>query len=127
LDLISGLEKSGRNVTCDNFFTSISLARELPKRQMTLLGTIRKNKGELPTKLTETRDRQENTSIFAFQDSATLVSYCPKKGRVVVLLSTEHDTAEVDNSNPEWFLIIMRRKPEWTQWTRWSERTQARE
>jgi len=32
LDLISGLEKSGRNVTCDNFFTSISLAREPAKR-----------------------------------------------------------------------------------------------
>jgi len=74
------------------------LARELAKRQRTLLGTIRKNKGKLPTKLTETRGRQENTSIFAFQDCATLVSYCSKKGRVVVLISTEHDTAEVDNS-----------------------------
>jgi len=41
LDLVSGLEKSRRNVTCDNFFTSISLARELAKRQMTVLGTIR--------------------------------------------------------------------------------------
>jgi len=111
-------------------FTSISLDQELANRQMTVFGTIRENKGELPTKLTETRGRQENTSDFAFQDMATLVSYCPKKGRVVVLLNTEHDTAEVDNSkkpNPEWFLIIMRRKPEWTQWTRWSERTQARE
>ena len=97
LDLVTGLEKSGRNVTCDNFFTSISLARELAKRQMTVFGTIRKNKGELPTKLTETKSRQENTSIFAFQDSATLVSYCPKKGRVVVLLSTEHDTAKINN------------------------------
>jgi len=65
---------------------------------MTLFGTIRKNKAELPTKLTETRGRQENTSIFTCQDSATLVSYCPKKGRVVVLLSTEKDTTEVDNS-----------------------------
>jgi len=65
---------------------------------MTLFGTIRKNKGELLTKLTKTRDRQENTSVFTFQDNATLVSYCCKKGRVVVLLITEHDTAEVDNS-----------------------------
>jgi len=65
---------------------------------MTLLGTIRKNKKKIPTKLTERKGRPENIFIFAFQDSATLVSYCPKKGRVVVLLSTEHDTAEVDNS-----------------------------
>jgi len=60
LDLISGLEKSGRNVTCDNFFTSVSLAREFAKRQMTVLGTIRKNKGELPTKLTETRQTEKH-------------------------------------------------------------------
>jgi len=38
------------------------------------------NKGELPTKLMETRGSQENTSIFAFQDSATLVSYCVQNG-----------------------------------------------
>ena len=98
LDLVSGLKKSEKNVTCNNFLTSISLARELTKRQMTLFGTIRKNKRKLPTKLAETRGRQENTSIFTFQDNATLVSYCCKKGRVVVLLITEHDTAEVDNS-----------------------------
>ena len=130
LDLVSGLEKSGRNVTCDNFFTSISLARELAKRQMTVLGTIRKNKGELPTKLTNTRGRQENTSIFAFQNSATLVSYCLKKGRVVVLLSTEHDTAEVDNSEkakPRMVLDYNASKAGVDTMTRWSERTQAKE
>jgi len=74
------------------------LARELAKRQMTVFETIRKNKRELPTKMTETRGTQENTFIFAFQDSATLVSYCPKKGRVFVLLCSEDDTAEVNNS-----------------------------
>ena len=73
------------------------MAQELAKRQITVFGTIRKDKRKLPTKLTETKDRQENTSNFAFYDSDTLVSYCPKKGRVVVMLSTEHDTAEDDN------------------------------
>ena len=66
---------------------------------MTVLKSIRKNKGEIPAKLTETKGRQENTSIFAFQDSGTFVSYCPKKGRIVVLLSTANSvTAEDDNS-----------------------------
>jgi len=53
-------------------FTSISLAQKLAKRQMTVLGTINKNKKQLPTKLTETRNRKENISIFAFQDSPHL-------------------------------------------------------
>jgi len=65
-----------------------------------------KNKGELPTKLKETRGKQKNISVFAFQDSATLVFYCPKKSRVVVLLSTEHDTAEVDNSEKAKLTIV---------------------
>ena len=29
LDLVEDIEKSGRNITCDNFFTNLSLARKL--------------------------------------------------------------------------------------------------
>jgi len=35
------------------------------------------------------------------------------------MLTTEHDTAQVETQkkpNPELFLVIMRWKPEWTQW-----------
>lgn len=96
LDMIRGLGNSGRNVTCDNFFTSLGLARELERKQLTLLGTIRANKVELPLELTQVRGRVPFSSIFAFQPSATLVSYCPKKGKVVLLLSTMHNSIEVE-------------------------------
>ena len=43
-DLVKEIEHSGRNITCDNFFTSIPLARDLLKKKLTLVGTIRKNK-----------------------------------------------------------------------------------
>ena len=44
LDLLEGTDVAGRNVTCDNFFfTSLSLARKLLKKKVTLVGTIKKN------------------------------------------------------------------------------------
>lgn len=101
MDLICGLEKSGRNVTTDNFFTSLSLARKLKSMNMTILGTIRKNKGELPKELVATRKREKFSSIFTFQDQETLVSYCPKKGKVVLLLSTMHFQPEVNEETDD--------------------------
>ena len=41
-------EPRGQNVTCDNFFTSYMLGQALLKRNITMLGTMRRNKTELP-------------------------------------------------------------------------------
>ncbi|KAL1232359.1 PiggyBac transposable element-derived protein [Trichinella spiralis] len=45
LDMVKGLK--GHNVTCDNFFTSYALGVELKKKNLTLVGTVKKNKPEL--------------------------------------------------------------------------------
>ena len=42
LELLEGIDAVGRNVTCDNLFTSLSLARKLLAKKVTLVGTIRK-------------------------------------------------------------------------------------
>ena len=34
LDLLEGIDATGRNVTCDNFFTSLSLARKLLAKKL---------------------------------------------------------------------------------------------
>ncbi len=88
IDLTEGLQ--GRTVVCDNFFTSFSLAEELWQRKMTLVGTIRKNKPELPPILLQVRQRAVHTSLFAFHQIADLVSYIPKARKNVILLSTRH-------------------------------------
>ncbi|XP_035854995.1 uncharacterized protein LOC118494664 [Sander lucioperca] len=80
MDLTKGL-RGPRNVTCDNFFTSYELARLLLiERHLTMVGTVRKNKPELPSQ----------SSKFAFTPTVTLVSYVPKRNKNVVLLSTLH-------------------------------------
>ncbi|XP_032364125.1 LOW QUALITY PROTEIN: piggyBac transposable element-derived protein 4-like [Etheostoma spectabile] len=95
LDVTEGL-RGPRNVTCDNFFTSYALAQQLlSERRLTVVGTMRKNKPELPGALLATKGRAVFSSKFAFTPVATLVSYVPKKHRNVVLLSTLHGDAGV--------------------------------
>ncbi|XP_032364545.1 piggyBac transposable element-derived protein 4 [Etheostoma spectabile] len=94
LDVTEGL-RGPRNVTCDNFFTSYALAqRLLAERRLTVVGTMRKNKPELPGALLATKDRAVFSSKFAFTPIAALVSYVPKRHRNVVLLSTLHSGDE---------------------------------
>ncbi|XP_019135160.2 piggyBac transposable element-derived protein 4-like [Larimichthys crocea] len=89
LEMTEGLE--GHTVTVDNFFTSFPLAEELHKWKMTLVGTLRKNKPELPPQLLQTRLRP-----VVFSRTQTAVSYIPKKGKNVVLLSTKHRDPAVE-------------------------------
>ena len=65
-DLVKEIEHSGKNITCDNFFTSIPLARDLMKKKLTLVGTIRKNKPELPPQFTVAKSRNITSTIFGF-------------------------------------------------------------
>lgn len=66
---------------------------------MTLLGTIRKNKRELPQEFANPpRSRSPLSSIFAFQKNVTLVSYIPKKGKNVLLVSGIHYEDEIDDN-----------------------------
>nr|XP_024661509.1 piggyBac transposable element-derived protein 4-like [Maylandia zebra] len=92
LELTEGLQ--GHSVTCDNFFTSFPLSEELLRRKNTLVGTIRKNKPELPPQLLQTRGRGV-FSVFAFTTTHTAVSYVPRCGRNVLLLSSKHRTPGV--------------------------------
>ena len=67
LDMTAGLK--GHNITCDNFFTSHGLGQELLKRKLTMVGTVRKNKPQLPPALVSTRGRNALSSKFAFTDT----------------------------------------------------------
>ena len=107
LRLIQPITGTGRNVTTDNWYTSIPLASSLlTDHRLTTVGTVRKNRKELPPQFTATRGREQYSSLFGFTKDMTLVSYIPKKGKVVNILSTMHhdnkiDVATKDKLKPE--------------------------
>jgi hypothetical protein len=47
--LVSPIENSYKNVTTDNWYTNISLLHYLLEKKTTLLGTMKKNKREIPS------------------------------------------------------------------------------
>ncbi|XP_029917511.1 piggyBac transposable element-derived protein 4-like [Myripristis murdjan] len=103
LDVTRGLG-GGRNVTCNNFFTSYELAERLLARDLTVVGMLHKNRPELPAWPVHHR-HEAFSSEFAFTPSVTLVSYVPKRNQSMLLLSTAHGDAAVAVDRPD-------RKPE---------------
>jgi len=88
-------------LTCDNFFTDVELAVDLLGVNLTMVGTLRKNKRDIPRALLPNRAKALETSMFCFDNQLALVSYVPKPNRAVILLSSmHHDSAIVaDNKN----------------------------
>lgn len=107
MSLISKYYNTGRNLTIDNFFTSVELALQLLQKKITVLGTIRKNKRDVPKPFVVKELLDENnepikvnnrkqyrpaqSSMFGFSDRMALVSYVPKPNKQVLLLSTQHN------------------------------------
>ncbi|KAL7388235.1 hypothetical protein ABVT39_009596 [Epinephelus coioides] len=104
-EMTRGLQ--GITVTCDNFFTSYALGQELLRRKIALIGTIRKNKPELPPNLLRIKGRAALSSVFAFTKNTTAVSYVPKRGKNVILISTRHREATVTEGPKKKPEIIM--------------------
>ena len=98
---------TGRTITTDNYFTSAELAEDFLGVQTTLVGTIRRNKKEIPRELQPNTQRPEQSSIFCFDRQLTLVSYVPKKSHAVILLSSlHHDQTIVDDEKKKPEIIL---------------------
>ena len=77
---------SGRNITIDNWFTSCELVHKmLNDHRRTVVGTLRKNKREIPATFISGRGRDKYTSLFGFQEKCTLLSYVPKMNSIKLL------------------------------------------
>lgn len=90
LKLAEPIEKTGRGITTDSYFTSIPLADKLWDKKLTLVGTMNKNKTAIPHQFQANRNRPIQDCNFGFNREKTLISFVPRKNKVVHLLSTEH-------------------------------------
>jgi hypothetical protein len=106
LELLKPLYGSSRNVTMDNFFTSVPLAKELQAKNLTLIGTLRKNKPEIPIEFQSNKNREVGSSMFGFQDGLTIVSFVPKYNKAVLLLTSKHNDSQVDNQTGKPIVIL---------------------
>lgn len=89
---------TNRNITMDNWFTSVPLAKGLVKElyKLTLVGTLRANKREIPVEFQNERTRRTGTAMFCYDNELTLLSYKAKPQKVVFLLSTCHEEGTIN-------------------------------
>lgn len=102
LRLVDPVAGSGRNLTIDNWFNSYPIIKKLKQdKNITVVGTLKKNKPQIPTEFLPKKSRKEHSSLFGFQEDVTLVSYVPKKNKAVLLFSSMHHDDEIDPDSGE--------------------------
>lgn len=90
------LFQTNRNITADNWFSSVELARTLKANGLTYVGTMKKNKREIPDNFLPNRKRQVGDTIYGFTEDLTLISYAGKKRKATILISSMHHNREDD-------------------------------
>ena len=99
-----------RNITCDNWFSSYSLFEMMKKEyNLSLIGTIKKNKREIPAQFKSVSKDTPNIR-FCYFNKQTLLSYNPKKKEIVLVLSSIHQTGKVDEESGKPEMIVFYNK-----------------
>ncbi|XP_050520588.1 piggyBac transposable element-derived protein 4-like [Daktulosphaira vitifoliae] len=93
--LSQNIQHSNRNITMDNYYTSIPLADNLIKNGLTMIGTLKANKREIPPQFV-TKSREIGSCLYGFQYDKILASIQTKRKKCVLLLSTMHDCEGID-------------------------------
>ena len=90
--VVMRLTEGVRNITCDNFFTSLPLALKLQKEKISIVGTIRKNRREIAKKMTDAIKGNLHCSQFYWHKNNDMlfVKYQAKAKKTVCLLSSMH-------------------------------------
>lgn len=94
--LCKNIEGTNRNVTADNWFSSIDGVEELGKRKLTYVGTLKKDKRCIPLEFLPNNNRPVVSTLYGFRNDLTVLSFVPKKNRAVCLLSSMHHTIDTN-------------------------------
>lgn len=92
---------SGRRIFFDNFFTSIPLAEDLISKNLLCVGTLRKNKKEIPVEFHSAlnSEREIGSRMNVFKDEIMMTSWIAKKGKHILMLSTDPDVMPRNSGN----------------------------
>lgn len=73
------------------------------KLQTIIVGTIRRNRPDIPKETIETKGEEGKSFMFGFSGDLTIVLYVPRKGKIVTMLSTMHrdSAAEGEDRKPQ--------------------------
>ena len=112
-DFVAQYKGSGRNITMDNYFTTLSLAKSLLPWDLTIVSTLKKNKTCIPPAMTALKTREELSTVFDFHEKVTMCSYVPKKNKAVIMLPSMHQVAKIGDD--------AKKKPEIIELYNWSK------
>ena len=87
----------GRNITCDNFFTSVKLANSLKSKKTTIVGTMNKIRREVPKAIKTMKLPLYSTRIFK-NEGITLTVYQGKPSKNVLVLSSVHKAVPISDT-----------------------------
>ncbi|XP_072401175.1 uncharacterized protein [Diabrotica undecimpunctata] len=96
LQLCKPIYGSNRNITTDNWFSSIQVVDKLLEKKLTYVGMLKKNKREIPIEFLPSKNRAENSSLYGFTSNKILLSYVPKKNKAVIMISSMHRNKATD-------------------------------
>jgi len=98
LELAAPFLDKGRNITTDNFFTSLKLSESLQKRKTSLVGTLKRNRSEVPYCVRPGNDPLYSTTLYTSGD-ASLTSYQGKTKKNVLILSSMHSGCDINEES----------------------------
>lgn len=98
IKLCKPIQVSNRNVTADNWFSSVDGVEELEKRKLTYAGTLRKDQRAVPIEFLSNNERPLQFTLYGFRQNMTILSSVPKKNRSIYLISSMHNTNETNQT-----------------------------
>ena len=100
LSLLKPYFKKGYNVTTNNFFTNVKLAETLKLEKTTIVGTVRKQRKEIPSVESTMKKASIFSSEILLSDSGcSLTIYKAKKNKIVYILSSMHKDVSIDKNH----------------------------
>ena len=113
--LSSHVNITGRNVSLDHYFTSVTIAHYLKEEKMTLVGAMRANRKGVPKELVEMQNHDGKDIKFAYaNDDMMLTSYVAKKKsgkRNILLLNAMHDDVRCRcDERKKWTVFMIKQK-----------------